>query len=226
MGRPGIREVASRKPTAERVSLNVRDRSLVRKMLAGDERAFDRFFDGHFPGLYRFALTRLNRDEDAAEEIAQATLCKAISKLKTYRGEAALFTWLCTFCRHEISAYYRRNRMASRRVDLVEDTPEIRAALESLDAGTDGPARALDRSEIARLVQVALDQLPPHYGHALEWKYLDGIPVKEIAGRLELSPKAAESLLTRARESFRDAFTSLTRTPFAGVTRPATERSS
>jgi RNA polymerase sigma-70 factor (ECF subfamily) len=182
-------------------------------MLAGDERAFDEFFEGHFPGLYRFAMTRLNHDEDAAEEVAQATICKAITKLGTYRGEAALFTWLCTFCRHEISTYFKRNRMETRSVNLVEDAPEVRAALESSAGMFEGPARAFDRAEIGRLVQVALDQLPPHYGNALEWKYLEGLSVKEIASRLQLSPKAAESLLTRAREAFRDCFSALTRTP-------------
>ncbi len=189
--------------------MNFRDRGLVRKMLAGDERAFDEFFEGHFPGLYRFALTRLRKDEDAAEEVAQATICKAITKLATYRGEAALFTWLCTFCRHEVSAFYKRNRWAARRMDLIEDVPEIRAALESSGGMFDGPETAFDRAEISRLVQVVLDQLPAHYGNALEWKYLDGVSVKEIAARLKLSPKAAESLLTRAREAFRDGFSTL-----------------
>jgi len=193
--------------------MNFRDRGLVRKMLAGDEQAFGECFDGHFPGLYRFALTRLGHDEDAAEEVAQATMCKAMTKLATYRGEAALFTWLCTFCRHEIAAYRRRNRMTPRQLDLIEDTPEVRAALESAAGAFEEPDRALDRAEVARLVQVALDRLPPHYGHALEWKYLDGLSVKEIATRLKLSPKAAESLLTRARGAFRDGFTALTRTP-------------
>ena len=192
--------------------MNFRDRGLVRRMLAGDERAFDDFFEGHFPGLYRFALTRLNRDEDAAEEVAQATICKAITKLGTYRGEAALFTWLCTFCRHEISTFYKRNKLAARHVDLIEDTPEVRAALESSSGMVEGPEKALDRAEVGRLVQVALDQLPTHYGNALEWKYLEELPVKEIALRLKLSPKAAESLLTRAREAFRDGFAALTRT--------------
>lgn len=186
------------------------DRELVRRMLAGDERAFGELFDGCFPGLYRFALTRLDGDEDAAEEVAQAALCKALSKLATYRGEAALFTWLCTFCRHEISAFCQRNRLIPRQVDLVEDRPEVRAALESLPASLrEGPAEAFDRKELGRLVAVALDRLPPHYGDALEWKYLEGLAVKEIAARLGLSAKAAESLLVRAREAFRDGFATL-----------------
>lgn len=188
-----------------------RDKELARRMLAGDERAFEGFFEGHFPALYRFARTRLGGDDDAAEEVAQVTLCKGIEKLGTYRGEATLFTWLCTFCRHEIAAWYRRNGRSAPRIDLVEDLPEVRGALESL-AATFGeePDRALARVELGRLVQVALDGLPSHYGDALEWKYIDEIPVSEIATRLGVSPKAAESLLTRAREAFREIFSSLT----------------
>jgi RNA polymerase sigma-70 factor (ECF subfamily) len=192
--------------------LNFHDLGLKRRMLRGDQRAFDEFFEAYFPGLYRFAMVRMSYDADGAEEVAQATLCAAITKLETYRGEAALFTWLCTFCRHEISAFYERVKRQPGTVDLVEDGPEIRAALESLSAmAADGPEDTLRRSEIARLVHVTLDRLPGRYGDALEWKYIEGLSVNEIAGRLALSPKAAESLLTRAREAFRDGFSTVTR---------------
>jgi RNA polymerase sigma-70 factor (ECF subfamily) len=188
------------------------DRQLARRLLAGDRDAFDEFFETYFPGLYRFALVRTDHDADAAEEIAQATLCKAISKLGTYRGEAMLFTWLCTFCRHEISAHFRRFRGQPRPLHLEEDNPEIAAALDTLSLlAADGPEQALQRTEVSRLVQTTLDRLPRRYGDALEWKYAEGLSVKDIAARLGLSPKAAESLLTRARQAFRDGFTTLTR---------------
>lgn len=181
------------------------DQRLVRRMLRGDESAFQTFFDDMFPRLFRFAASRL-RDDDLAEEIVQSTLIKAIGKLGSYRGEAALFTWLCTFCRFEMSAVFRRGQ-ARREVQLTEDTPEVQAALDSLLAtGLDDPAANLERAEIKRLVQVTLDHLPRHYGQALAWKYFHGVPVKEIAARLGVGPKAAESLLTRARNAFRDGF--------------------
>lgn len=186
------------------------DRDLAGRMLAGREDAFDEFFDSHFPRLYRFALARMNQDAGAAEEVAQAALCAAISRLKTYRGEATLFTWLCTFCRHEISAHYRRLGRTPLPVGLPEDSPEIRAALESLAATLDeGPETQLRRAELARLVQVTLDLLPRWYGDALEWKYIHDLSVKDIAARLKLGPKAAESLLTRARQAFREGFAAL-----------------
>jgi RNA polymerase sigma-70 factor, ECF subfamily len=179
---------------------------LVQSMLAGDEAAFERFFDTSYPLLYRFALVRLEFDRDAAGDVAQAAICKAIGKLRTFRGEAALLTWLCTFCRHELYAFHRRNP-GRFEVELVEDDPEIRAALESLRASTSHDLDAwLDHHKAASIVQRVLDHLPPHYADALEWKYIDEIPVQEIGVRLGLGPKAAESLLTRARRAFRDAF--------------------
>jgi RNA polymerase sigma-70 factor (ECF subfamily) len=86
------------------------DKRLVKRLRAGDERAFEEFFDAYFPRLYRFALVRTRHDPEAAEEIVQATLTQVVRKLGTYRAEAALFTWLCTFCRHDLGSYSRRRR--------------------------------------------------------------------------------------------------------------------
>lgn len=187
------------------------DQRLAARVLAGEPGAFEEFFEGHAPALYRFALARLGHDPDAAEDVVQRTLQQAIRRLATFRGEASLLTWLCTICRHEIGAYFERTRRQPLSVELIEEHPEVRAALESLSRG--GPEEALLRHELARRVHAVLDALPPHYTSALEWKYLEGLPVKEIAARLGLGGKAAESLLTRAREAFRDGFAALGATP-------------
>jgi RNA polymerase sigma-70 factor (ECF subfamily) len=182
------------------------DRFLVARMVRGDELAFGEFFESHFPALFRFAMPRVGGDSQVAEDVVQAVLCRAVRKLSSYRGEAALLTWLCTFCRHEISAYFEKASRVPPMVELLDDIPEVRAALESLRPA-DRPEAALRRNETSRLVQIVLDRLPGHYGNALEWKYIDGLSVAEIAQRLGLGTKAAESMLTRARVAFRDAFT-------------------
>jgi RNA polymerase sigma-70 factor (ECF subfamily) len=179
------------------------DRERVRRMLAGEEAAFEAFFDATFPALYRFALVRLAFDRAAAADVAQATICRAIAKLHTFRGEAALQTWVYTLCRHELYAWHKRQGREP--VELVEDEPEIRAALESLRAIDDVEA-SLDRRSVSALVQRVLDHLPAHYSSALEWKYVEELSTQEIATRLEIGVKAAESLLTRARRAFREAF--------------------
>ena len=85
------------------------DRALVSAMLAGDERAFTTFFETYFPRVYRFALPRMNRNADAAKDVVQSTLVKAMRAIGDWRGEATLFTWLCQICRHTIMSNLRPN---------------------------------------------------------------------------------------------------------------------
>jgi len=184
----------------------VDEKQLVRRMLEGDERAFDAFFDAHFARLYRFALPRLNGDEDGACEVVQGALVKAMRALPGYRGEAALFTWLCQICRREIVDYLRATRRRTEHIVLIDDQPELRAAIESIAAPEEYDlVKSYGRTEVGRLVQTVLDQLPARYGDALEWKYVEGRSVEEIGARLGIGHTAAQSLLARARVAFRDA---------------------
>jgi len=186
------------------------DKALAARMLKGDERAFGEFFDAYFAPLFRFSLSRLDGNDAAAEDVVQSAMTRAIAKLATYRGEATLMTWLCTFCRHEISAWWRSESRQPSRPNLPEDLAEIEAALESLALMSgDTPELNAKRRETARMVHVALDRLPRNYADVLDWKYIEAVPVMEIATRLGVSAKAAESLLTRARDAFRESFTEL-----------------
>ena len=195
------------------------DRRLVKRLLAGDERAFGQFFDENFSRLYRFALARTSHDEDATGEIVQAALSRALKKAHTYRGESALFTWLCMICRNEIVNWMRRNASYRKHIVLTEDYPEIQAAVDSFRAPeTEGPGSHYQKHEASRLIQVALDKLPPRYGDALEWKYIEGYSVKEIAVKMDLSPEAAQSLLARARRAFQEIYSTLAKPVFNEAT--------
>jgi RNA polymerase sigma-70 factor (ECF subfamily) len=188
------------------------DRRLVKRMLAHDAAAFNEFFAGFFPRLYRFARTRLGEDPDSTKEIVHVTLSKAIRRLATYRGEAALFTWLCTICRNEINDHVARVARERKHVVLTEDLPDVRAAVDALAApSSDDPEHTFRRLETTRLIQVALDRLPAHYGNALEWKYVYGFSVEEIAARLGLGLDATQSVLARAKRAFHEVYGALTK---------------
>lgn len=186
------------------------DRALSRQILDGDGQAFRALFDSVFPRLYRFALARLDGDPDQAREIVQLTFCKAFERLDSYRGECSLYGWFCQICRNAIADLGRSRQRERRHLAIAEEDATIEAILESLAApAEDEPECRLWRSELIRLMQAALDCLPGHYGDVLEWKYVDDLSVKEIAERLAIGPKAAESYLTRARSAFRQALASI-----------------
>jgi len=127
-----------------------------------------------------------------------------VTKLDGFRRESSLFTWLCACCRNEIRMHFRTQGRRPKQVEL--DDPGVQGASALQQTWPDQTAL---RKESSELVHQTLDDLPPHYAKALEWKYIEKSTVAEIAQRLDLSPKAAESLLTRARAAFRASFEQL-----------------
>lgn len=185
------------------------DRKLARDVADGNADAFDAFFKEYFPRLFRFALGRVDNDPALAEEVVQRTMCIVVRKMGNYRGEALLFTWLCQICRNEMAAVFRQRGDQYREHLPIEDHPAVQAALESMFADDYRPESAQRQQEIAEFVRATLQHLPLRYARALEMKYVGGHSVVEIARELEVSEKAAESLLTRARKAFKDGFNSL-----------------
>jgi RNA polymerase sigma-70 factor (ECF subfamily) len=184
------------------------DQRLVERLLRGEQAAFNEFFAQNFGRLYRFAAVRL-KDDAAAHDVVQETLCRALRNLRNFRGEAALFTWLCQICRSQLSEYFERHGRELKRFVPIEDDPTIQAILDVMSAPGADPAEVSRRHEVLRFVQVALDHLPSHYGNALEWKYVEGASVEDIAARLGMQHAAAQSLLQRARAAFREMFEEL-----------------
>ncbi len=180
----------------------------VKKLRSKQERDFNAFFDHFFPRLYRFAYSRL-RDAGLAEEVVQEALSKAIINIHGYLGEAALFTWLCTITRHEISRILKRDGISLNQAISIADEGLL-AALDSLEKfQTEDPHHQINKLQLAEKVRLVMASLPSHYADILEWRYLHGDSVKEIAEKLDKSYKSTESLLSRAREVFRDAFASI-----------------
>jgi RNA polymerase sigma-70 factor (ECF subfamily) len=177
-----------------------RDRALVARMVRGDQRAVREFCDTYLPRLYRFALQRVALPADA-DDVVQIVLSTAARRIETYRGDSPLYAWLLTICRREAGRY----AAAAARHQSVMDPNREDGALAHLEAPAhEAPEAASRRRQLTGRVRRCLDSMPGHYAEALELKYLDGYSSKEIAAKLSISDEAVQSLLARARRTFRD----------------------
>jgi RNA polymerase sigma-70 factor (ECF subfamily) len=172
-------------------------------MRAGDQRAFDELFKDSAPRLIAFIARRTALDPATLEDIVQSALIKAVRHLASYRGEAALFTWLTEICRNELADEHRRANRRPAYLSLDEPeaahrwggmlrAPEVHEPVSLLQA-------AAERAEIVKV----LDGLPANYALVLEAKYGDGLSVETIARQLGLTEIAVQSMLARARKAFR-----------------------
>lgn len=165
--------------------------------------------------LYTFCLYRLGRDCHLCEEVVQDTLLRALRDLDNYdpaRAGNNIFPWLTGLARNEIHRVLAERGKAG--VSLEALWARMDKELLPLYARLDSEPfndELLRREETRELVNATMSQLPPHFREALEGKYLESKSVRDLASSWNISEKAAESQLTRARNAFRATFLALSR---------------
>lgn len=168
------------------------DVDLIQRAAGGDPDAVRRLVDAAGPVVYGYVLARVGGDQPTAEDLVQDTFLEAVRSAATFRGDAALTTWLCAIARRRLARHYeaeRRLESARRGLRVVEGDGAAPAEAEQVDT----------RDEVVR----ALGRLPALHRQVLVLKYLDGHPVADIAHELGRSRVQVQSLLQRARDGLR-----------------------
>ena len=165
--------------------------SLLRRAAAGEQDAARALLDSTAPVVYGFVYARVGGDQQAAEDLVQATYLEAMRSAGGYRGDAAIETWLCAIARRQVARHYESER---RRVRLER---KLQLAAAEQDTGED--LATVDADEMI----AALGRLTPHHRQVLVLKYLDGMTVEQIAGELKRSRVQIQSLLQRARDALK-----------------------
>jgi RNA polymerase sigma-70 factor (ECF subfamily) len=173
-----------------------RERAIRDAVLGGDATAWRAWYDEHFAPLAAYAAWRCGGLADLADDVIQETWLTAVRRLRAFDPARGPFrAWLCGIAGNAARNAVRGRRRHRRRARPLDGTPEPAA-------GEPDPAAA----EKAERVALALAALPEQYEAALRAKYLDRMSVDEIAADRGTTAKAVESLLSRARQAFREAF--------------------
>jgi RNA polymerase sigma-70 factor (ECF subfamily) len=177
---------------------------LVQRMLRGDQRAFDEFFDSYAARIAAFASRRSSLGAAPLEDVVQLTLINAVRSLGTFRGGSSLFTWLCQICRNQLIDA-RRKADRQPRSESLEELSKRRPAAEIVElVNYRDPLEECTEDSNRDAVRRTINRLPASYARILELRFGDELTVPEIARLLQLSESAAESRLVRARQAFRE----------------------
>jgi RNA polymerase sigma-70 factor (ECF subfamily) len=178
------------------------DLRIARAILDRDDAAFGQWWEVSYDRVYRFVLSRVEGVQEA-EEITQETMVEVIGCLERYKGHSSLLTWVCGIARHKISDYYRSRQRSRNQLRIEELEQAVQQALEGTGP-IDGVLAWLEEAEAIEALATTLDLLPPDHRQALVLKYHEGRTLKEIAVIMQRGTKAVESLLDRAKASFRE----------------------
>jgi RNA polymerase sigma-70 factor (ECF subfamily) len=174
------------------------DRDLLAEHVAGDPEAFGELFARHRDRLWAVALRTTGNPEDAADALQEAMI-SAFRHAESYRGDAAVTTWL-----HRIVVNACLDRMRRRQVraaDPLPDDLEQHAARGDVLAApaAEDPAAAAVTGERRRRVLAALEALPPDQRAALVLVDLEGYPVQEAGAILDVPAGTVKSRCSRGR---------------------------
>ena len=153
-------------------------------------------YDEALPHVYGYLVRRCH-SAATAEDLTAETFLAAVTASQA--GCDVNVPWLIGTARHKLVDHWRR---AGRNQQLLEELWE----------GTEPHADSNEPVDALHVRDVLLGLLP-HHRAVLTLRYLDGLPVDQVATLLERSVHATESLLMRAKTAYRHAATELTGGP-------------
>lgn len=165
------------------------DATLARAAAAGDRVAFAEIYDRYADRLHDFCVGML-RDRESAADCVQDVFVTAATKLVQLREPDRLRSWLYAIARSEALSRIR----ARKREQLSEELPDM-------PSGEADPATMAARGELAELIRQASGGLTDRDRVVLELAYRQGLDGPELADALGVTPRNANTLVERLRET-------------------------
>jgi RNA polymerase sigma-70 factor (ECF subfamily) len=154
--------------------------------------AFDllELYESALPEVYGYLLSRCG-NRSIAEELTSETFLGAVNSCRKDSAPPVSVGWLIGVARHKLADHWRRREREERGLRLIHE-PDV----------TDPWSGEVD----ALVAREVLGRLGAHHRAALTLRYVDGLPVNEVAECLGRTVHATEALLVRARTAFRKAY--------------------
>jgi RNA polymerase sigma-70 factor, ECF subfamily len=158
-------------------------------------------YDRALPQVYGYLRARCD-SQATAEDLSAETFLAAVDAVRRANPPPIDLPWLIGVARHKLVDHWRRRTRETRNLHAVATSGTSGTSEASVDAGFDPWDAELD----ALRAREVLAELGPHHRAVLTLRYLDDLPVAEVAATLDRTVHATEALLVRARAAFRRAY--------------------
>lgn len=174
--------------------------SFIKRILKGDSKAVVEFYKSYSPKILSYLAKKLPRFEDA-QDLTNDVFLEAIDSLSLLQKKQNVSAWLYKIAHNKMVDFYRKRKIKS---ILLSQVP----FLQIVAAEINQPEFQFEKNKIRDRIEFALYNISQRYQKILILHYEEKISVKNLAEVFNLSFKATESLLFRARQSFKLAYES------------------
>lgn len=170
----------------------------ITSLINENPRSILEFYNKVQPYLEKYFKNKIDNKRDR-EEVIQDTIISILDSLPGYKFQSKFTTWIYSIARHELIDYYRRKKIKH---ILFSTFP----FLENIIDKALGPQFALEEKEAKHKIYNTFKNLTEGYSQILRLRYLEGLTVSQISEKLNITYKAAESKLSRARLAFQKEY--------------------
>lgn len=171
--------------------------SFIKRILKGDSKAVIEFYKSYSPKILSYLIRKLPRED--AQEITNDVFLEAIDSLSFLQKEQNVSAWLYKIAHNKMVDFYRKKKIKS---IFLSQMPFLQILAQEISQ----PEFQFEKDRIRDKIEAVLLELSYNHRMILKLRYEKEVSVKKIAEILNLSFKATESLLFRARQSFKLAY--------------------
>lgn len=172
---------------------------LVNRILDGDSQAVIEFYNLYSPKILKYLNGKLSPED--AQEILNDVFFEAVDSLSLLRNNNNILAWLYKIAHNKTADFYRKKKIKS---VLLSQAPFLKIIASEIN----DPEFQFEKNKLRDGIEEAFRSISSHYRKILKLHYEEKMSVKELAPIFDLSAKATESLLYRARQSFKTAYDS------------------
>ncbi len=174
------------------------DRALINAALKGDERAFESILN-RYRNLVFTIMLKMVRNPQEAEDLTQEAFMKAFNSLSSFNDEFAFSTWLMKIATNNCIDFLRKRKLKTYSIHQPIQYKDEQIEIDLPDAEP-GPEKILLQEERKRMIEEAIEELPPRYRYVVMLRHKEEKSYEEISEILNLPLGTVKAQIFRARE--------------------------